>query len=281
MYVDFAAFERLEVYVRGEGHSTRTRRRLRNFYREESVQLRTFQRVALMLKQRQHKNLGPGADSQSVFLKLFKHIPRLDLEMLLPGAMLRMPGLQRAKLSGSLLTTVGYVVYKIASETTKLALGFKNPMFFWGPLSLVFGYGYRQYTGYYSARQSYSLMLTQSLYYQNLDNNAGVLYRLLNEAEEQELRETVLGYAFLWRHAGEEGWTARELDDRIEDYLHERAGLDVDFEIADALEKLERFGVVQRQGDRYRAVPLGRALELLDAAWDNVFTYHRPAEAQG
>ena len=37
--------------------------------------------------------------------------------------------------------------------------------------------------------RQYQLNLTQSLYYQNIDNNAGALFRLLNEAEEQEFRE--------------------------------------------------------------------------------------------
>ena len=38
-------------------------------------------------------------------------------------------------------------------------------------------------------RDKYRLCLTRNLYYQNLDNNAGVLFRILEEAEEQELRQ--------------------------------------------------------------------------------------------
>ena len=60
---------------------------------------------------------------------------------------------------------------------------------------------------YQSTRQAYHLMLTQSLYYQNLDNNAGVLTRLLDEAEEQECREVLLGYYCLWKYGPEQGWT--------------------------------------------------------------------------
>ena len=64
------------------------------------------------------------------------------------------------------------------------------------------GYGYKQYAGYQITKQTYSKMLTESLYYQNLDNNAGVFHRLLDAAEEQECREAVLAYFFLWRFAG-------------------------------------------------------------------------------
>jgi hypothetical protein len=112
------------------------------------------------------------------------------------------------------------------------------------------------------------LQLTQSLYYQNLDNNAGVLYRILDEAEEQETREALLAYFYLWRYAGAAGWTAGELDDFIELDLERALGTAVDFEIEDALGKLLRAGVVVRDGDRYAALPVEAALEKLDDTWD-------------
>ena len=49
----------------------------------------------------------------------------------------------------------------------------------WGPFVLLAGYGYKQYYSYQVTKQTYSKMLTESLYYQTLDNNAGVLTRLL------------------------------------------------------------------------------------------------------
>jgi hypothetical protein len=277
MDVDFDVFERVEVFVRGDITGSRTRRRWRNWYRLESVSVPVFQRLVLIMKQRPHKRLGPNPDTDNVFIKVFKDIPKLDLEMLLPGSQVVMPWTQRLKLGGSLASAAGYVGYKI--EFSKLVTGVLtgNVFSFWGPVSLVLGYGYRQYAGYQTVRQSYSLMLTRSLYYQNLDNNAGVLYRLLNEAEDQELREAVLAYFFLWRSAGELGWTMPQLDDYVEQYLEERAGIKVDFEIGDAMAKLERLGLTQREGDRYRAVPVGPALEVLDRTWDNYFLYHNVA----
>src|SRR5205823_7687598 len=119
-----------------------------------------------------------------------------------------------------------------------------NPLAFWGPLALVGGYGYKQYYGYVTAKQAYSLQLTESLYYQNLDNNAGVINHLLDEAEEQECREALLGYYYLWRYAGERGWSPRSLDDYVEMDLERLANLKVDFEIDDALDKLEKLNIV-------------------------------------
>ena len=95
-----------------------------------------------------------------------------------------------------------------------------------------------------------------------------MLYRVLDEAEEQETREVLLAYFYLWRHAGPAGWTARELDDYVELDLERALGTAVDFEIEDALDKLTRAGVVVRTGERYVALPVEAALEKLDDTWD-------------
>ena len=83
-----------------------------------------------------------------------------------------------------------------------------------------------------------------------------------------------LAYYFLWRYAGEQGWLPAALDDYIELELERVAKLKVDFEIGDALDKLEKLRIVEKVGDRYRAQPLGKALEMLDYLWDNYFQYN-------
>src|SRR5207302_3823298 len=100
------------------------------------------------------------------------------------------------------------------------------------PVALVLGYGYKTWYSFQVSKQTYSLQLTQSLYYQNLDNNGGVMYRLLDDAEEQETRETLLAYFYLWRYADPRGWTSQELDEYIEIDLERRLEVGLDFEIA-------------------------------------------------
>jgi hypothetical protein len=282
MDVDFSVFERLEIFARGDGIGRRTRRHWLRRWQIEERQVPVYQRLVLVLKLRPHKRLGTDVDTEDVYLKLFKDIPKVDLEMLLPGARLKMPSFERGKLGASLMGTFGWIAYKIAQEVGQLATAIvqRNPLAFWGPLSLVLGYGYKQYSGFQTSKQSYSLMLTKSLYFQNLDNNAGVITRLLDEAEEQEGREAILAYFHLWRHAGERGWTTADLDEYVEHDLEGRTGLKVDFEIDDALAKLVRLELVEQIDDRYRAVPIERALERLDCAWDNYFKFNMAGEAK-
>jgi hypothetical protein len=252
MEVDFNVFDRLDVYVRGDAMSTRYRRLWRNFFRREAVQVPSYRRLVLIMKLRPHKRLGRDIDTSAVFLKIFQDIPKVDVEMLLLGGL-------------------AYILYNVVGQVFKaVALGAAALL---GPLAALLGYGYKQWYGYQVAKQTYSLQLTQSLYYQNLDSNAGVLHHLLDEAEEQECREAILAYYYLWRFAGERGWTPRNLDDYVELDLERLANVQVDFEIADALEKLEKLNIVERVEGRYRAYPIDKALEMLDWAWDNAFRY--------
>lgn len=276
MEVDFDAFDRLEVFACGDVMGRRYRRRMRNWWRLEEVEVPIYQRLILILRLKPRERLDPGVDTENVYLKLFKDIPKLDLEMLLPGTRLNMPIFQRLKLGGSLMSSIGFVFWKIVSEMEHLASAVmqRQPLVFWGPISLMVGYGYKQYQGFQTTKQSYSLMLTQSLYYQNLDNNSGVFTRLLDVAEEQECREAMLAYFFLCRRAGNEGWTCAQLDDAVEHYLEQKANIKVDFEIDDAMAKLERLGLVRKQAGYYTAIPLPQALERLDSIWDNYFKYN-------
>ena len=61
----------------------------------------------------------------------------------------------------------------------------------------------------------------------------------------------------------------------MEEDLERLMGIKVDFEIGDAVAKLERFGLVMRDGEKYAAVPIAVGLEKLDYAWDNFFKYNK------
>ena len=111
--------------------------------------------------------------------------------------------------------------------------------------------------------------LTQNLYFKNLDNNAGVFHRLVNDAEEEESKEAVLAYHFLLQ-AGQ-GMDKTSLDRSIEDWFETEWNCALDFEIDDALHKLVTLGLVESDGSSLTAVPLEDAIVRLDRRWDNYF----------
>lgn len=271
--VDFEVFDHLDVYVRGDILGKRYIRRWQRFFLLEELDVPIFQRLVIILRLREHPRLGRKVDTQTVYVKAFKEIPKMDLEMVLPGGQVCMTKFDKANIAFPTISGLAVTGWKVFTMIVTGAIG--NLLYVAMLASGTIGYGVKSFFGYLNTRAKYQLSLTQSLYYQNLDNNAGVLFRLVDEAEEQECREALLGYYFLWRHAGNEGWTAKQLDDAIEVYLERASGMKVDFEIGDALDKLKRLKLVEETGaDRIRAVSLTAALEALDYAWDNYFQYN-------
>jgi hypothetical protein len=287
-HVDLSMFAHLDVYVRGDVMARMHRRSWRKLGRKEEFHVPLYQRLVLIVKLRPHKRLDRDIDTSRVYLKIFKDIPKVDQDMLLPGARVRMTKLDKALIAYPLVAGVSIMLWQIGSQVLpnlgKMGMGALasgiGAAATWGVAAALGGYGYKSYHSYQVKKQDYSLKLTKSLYYKSLDNNTGVLMRLLDEAEEQECRETFLAYFCLWQYAPPEGWTAAQLDDYVELYLEGNADLKVDFEIGDALAKLERLQIVRKVGDAYHAQPLGKALERLDWTWDNYFKYNPASNEQ-
>ncbi len=276
LHVDFDLYERLEVYSRGDVVGSRTRRRFRNRYREEQVDVPIYQRLVVVFQLRQGNQLEQAADPNRVYLKLFKNIPKMDLDMLLPGTRVKITRFDQGKiilptLSGMVLALVK-IIKGIALLATATVAGMLS---FLGILAGTLGYGIKSFLGYLRTKDKYQLNLTRSLYFQNLDNNAGVLCRLLDEAEEQEFREAILAWFLLWHQAPSWGWTKQELDLAAERYLAKSFSLQVDFEIDDALAKLSRLGLSQCDSEgRWIAESPEDSFQRLDHAWDDIFCLH-------
>jgi Protein of unknown function (DUF3754) len=129
----------------------------------------------------------------------------------------------------------------------------------------------RQRLKYEAQTLRYQKQLADTVYFRNLANNAGVLDLLVGAGEEQDAKEAFLAYWAL-RRAGAPLPKA-EIDRAAEAFLRGRFTLEIDFEIQDALAKLERLGLVTRDGETYAAVAPADALARLDAAWDGLFNF--------
>ncbi len=255
--VNFQMFEQLAIYYRGDLSGTRFLRRLRSALRSEAVEVPIYQRLIVIFRLRSCPGVKRLLDTDDVYIKLFKDIPQLDLDMLLPGTQVKMSLVDRVRILLPTLSGLSIAVWKIVQGALLVAAaGFYTSLAFLGLIGGTLGYGVRSFFGYLNTKQKYQLNLTQSLYFQNLDNNCGALCRLVDEAEEQEAREAILAYYVLWRLAPEEGWSTAELDHRLERYLLRAAKRAVDFEIDDALAKLQRWSLIEPVADgRWRALP--------------------------
>ncbi len=283
-------FERLEVYVRGNCELPRPAvvggvrlPLLRDGTRSVPATIAGYRRMALIFRLRKRSLLTDPLDTRAIVLKLFKDIPQEDVETLLPGASVSIGLVEQAQIVVPTLSGIGLTLFKLLKGAALVAFaGIYGLLAFLGLVSGAVGYGVRSFYGYLRTREKHQLCLTRHLYFQNLDNNAGVIYHLLAEAEEQDFREAILAWWLLWR-GGMNDATAEQIDAAAERWLQQRFGLRADFEIDDALVKLRRLRIAHESSGRWRAVSIEEALAALDRAWDEQFNYqqrslmpHRP-----
>ncbi len=116
-------------------------------------------------------------------------------------------------------------------------------------------------------------MLTDSLYFKNIGNNSGVFPMLIDTSEEEELKETILAYAFLSQ--SKVPLTAEELDTQIENWFQTEFKIQLDFDVEDALYKLKNIGLGSEVNGKWTVLSLDQALVRVDELWDGIFDYHQ------
>jgi hypothetical protein len=278
---DFDLFEHLMIWVRGATLLTRPVRSIKTRFRKKYVRQEGFRRLIVMLKFKpgRDKDLGEYARSDVVYLRLFKDVPRVDMEMHLPeqGTKVKMRMVDKAQIASPVAMGLPTMAMKLLTGASLLTLSYPA---LGALLAAPISAGVNSFFGFKRAQQRHLHHMIRHLYYLTLANNASVVTRLVDSAEEEELKEAILAYFALWRGqaaASREPWDATRLDRAVERWLADRAGLTLDFEIGDALEKLLRLGLARRdEAGRLAAVSPGAALAALDARWDRYYNYDVP-----
>jgi hypothetical protein len=275
MRVNFGTLRRLEVYSRGSVIGRRSRRNWRNFFRYEMFDVPLHQRLVVVFRTFEGHKSAEQFDSRRIYLRMFKNVPQQDVDMMLPASGIQMSWIDHSRIVLPSMYAVAMTLWRVLRNVLLLTLVglFKT-------LALVFivlfaiGFGVKSmFTYTVNTRRRYLLNMAQSLYYQNLDNNAGVMYRLLEDGEQQEACETVLAYfvaAVVF--SGRSDITLAEISSQCEAILLEATGVSVTFDVDDALRDLVHLGILKMNQDHWAALPLQDAVKQLDATWDNWFS---------
>ena len=278
--VDFDVFENLHIYARGNDTEQWTKQNWLTLYRKQEIEVDIFRRLILAFRLKDHEGLGEKESPNVIYIKTFKNIPHSDLDVLLPGTTVKMTLLDRGKIIVPSLSSVALNIFK-AWRGVMLLTAFASvfALFSWlGLLIAAIVYVVKIFMGLNDTEDKYRLNLTQHLYFQNLDNNSGAMYRILSEAEDQDFREAAVAYFFLWQNEST-GLTDEELDSEAEKFLNETLKLSVDFEISDAVRKLEELKIAEKQSDgKWSVLPPEKALKVMDKTWDEIYQYNKPSK---
>lgn len=264
---NFDLFEHLRVYVRGQTPVTRVIRNLATRFRRKPVVLDGYERVAVMLKFKEGEDLGPYVRPEPLYLRLFKDVPRVDMEMHLPeqGTRVRMRLVDKAQIASPFMIGLPTLLLKVVF--TAIFSPFVVGGLLVGPITA----GVNSFFGFQRAKQRHLHHMIRHLYYLNLANNASVITRITSAAEEEDYKEALLSFYFLWRRSQSGGapYTVDELDCAVRAFLKEKLDMAREFEIDDALAKLAKLGLasIDPNDDRVTAPPIETAIERLRESW--------------
>jgi hypothetical protein len=234
---------------------------------EQKAKLKAkFEKRAQKQIQKSRQNLPEDLTDEHIFLKLFKNIPRTDLEMLFPNQNVRLKIVDKIKLG---LTGGGGTLFGIFKMTTTILT--LNPFAIIGAFVGFIGIIFRQIMNLFSQRTKYMMTLSRNLYFHNLDNNFGVMNFLIDMAEEEEGKEAILAYYFLLTQP-EKNYNQESLDREIEAYIQDKYKVAIDFEVEDGLRKLREEKILTEEPNGIlRVLSLKKASACLDKQWDNFF----------
>jgi Protein of unknown function (DUF3754) len=236
------------------------------------------------------RKLRPG----SVLIKYFRNIAGDDLNALFPNVRVVLSLADKLLLSGPALAGGLPILLKLASTITVLFLvvgfyfglsagvGEKETTGALAALSglvALGGFIMRQWLRYQRQSLKYQKELTENVYFRNVNNNAGIFDSMIGAAEDQECKEAFLAFYFLSVSASAS--KPAELEARIESWLALAFGVDIAFKVDAALAKLDRLGLLLRDGEELSVLPLEAALLKLDRVWGAFFSPQPAAAGAG
>jgi hypothetical protein len=292
LHVDLAAFEEILIFYRGATTITERRRDpLKAYIGWKEVKIPVFQRLFLLFKlkpfeervrevmqeqkidrndaERQVKRmramLPAAVNSDYVYLKLFKNLPRSDVEMIFPNTKVKFRLFDKIKFGVTAGGGLGMGVFGTAS---KIALLTTNPIAFAGALVGLGGVAARQASNFVAQRNRYMVVMAQNLYFHAMADNRGVVTLLADRAAEEDVKEEMLLYSVLAKAPANIA-DLGHLDQAIEQYLARTFNIAVDFDVGDALRRLKEDGIVSQLPDgTLQALPPHQAALRIDQLWD-------------
>jgi hypothetical protein len=290
--IDLDVYKEYGIFVRGQ--HTAKEKVSKFFFWKKEIEIEYYDRVMIYLnyhdadyyKEKKSRSNKMPIDPGAIVLKIFKRVPKNDLETIFPNAvpmmsttdklLLWVPGLVGgiSLLSAKVIPALIKMQSAVESGETIDLLNSKTSLN-QGliALGILGAYLFRQYNNFVNKKIKYSKMLSDSLYFKNLGNNSGAFYSLLNSSEEEVLKETILAYSFLNR--SEIPLSEEELDHQIESWFKEKHNTDLDFDVKDALQKLKNTGLGSETNGKWKVIPLDKALIKMDEIWDGVFEYNQ------
>jgi hypothetical protein len=199
----------------------------------------TRKKAEKKVRRARNQQMLEGVSEDTLHLKIFRRIPRSDLEILFPNAQIQFNLFDRLWLW---IGSGGSTIFAIVTAALKFVAAFAISIFFvFFTVAGAVGAIIRTVTSFFNTRTRYMAKLAKNLYFHNLASNQSVLSMMADDAEEEDIKEAVLTYALLLRY-GHRGLEEVKLE--AEKFLHDEFGVPCDFDIEDGCVHLRKLGLL-------------------------------------
>ena len=278
--VRFDEFKNMKLYRLGDSYRETEIKSLFGL-RKEIKNVRLFGNVLTVLEfkdeewfmaERKRKKNYLGKAGEGLHIRLFKDVPHLDMEVIFPNTSPSMRVLEKIKIGAPLVGGVVSLLMKYGPMLVGNSSGDTSLSIVGGLLTALGTYVMKTYLTYQKTREKFRGAVAKDMYFKGIANNESVLTYLIDMAEEQEVKEAICAYMFI-QESGVE-MNEEELDEMIEVWLKNISGHDIDFEVDDALAKLEKMKLLSVADDgKLSVVSVEKALITLDDYWDNLYDF--------
>ncbi|MDA0649252.1 MAG: DUF3754 domain-containing protein [archaeon] len=252
-------------------------------FRSQKVEVETFSQVIQVIEfhdkewfesdKKRMRHYPGDTDINGLHLRLFRTVPKLDLETIFPNTTPLMRNLDKIKIVAPLVGGIVGITMKFGPLLFGQEQAGTGIAVLGGILSALGSYVLKTYLAYQKTREKFQTQVSKDMYFKGQANNSAVLNVLVDLGEEQEVKEALLAYAFL-NYETDVQHNEESLDNRIEEWLLERFAVDIDFEVDDALAKLERIKLLSTdENGILSVVAIEDGLKILDAYWDDLYDF--------
>ncbi|XP_065865943.1 uncharacterized protein [Euphorbia lathyris] len=231
---------------------------LSNLFGKVTIQEPTFQSIIVVYRRASKKK----EMERNIYVKHFRNIPMADMEIALPEK--KNPGLTPMDWVKFIVSAVIGLVTVISSLSNPKA----DIRVICAILSSVVGYGVKTYFTFQDNLVSYQNLITKSVYDKQLDSGRGTLLHLCDDVIQQEVKEVIVSF-FVLLEQGKA--TRQELDRRCEELMRQEFTENCNFDVDDAVKKLEKLGIVTLDtAMNYKCVDLKHANDIIGTTTEEV-----------
>ncbi|OAY37110.1 uncharacterized protein LOC110626677 isoform X3 [Manihot esculenta] len=229
-----------------------------NLLSKTTIQEPTFERIIVVYRKTSTKT----KKDRGIYVKHFQKIPMADMEIVLPEK--KNPGLTPV----DWVWFLGSAIIGLVAVMSSLKMPMADLWVTFAVISTIIGYFAKIYIMYQQSLATYQKLITQLMYDKQLDSGRGTLLHLCDSVIQQEVKEVIISFFILMKQGKA---TRQDLDKRCEQLIKEVFDESCNFDVDDAVQKLERLGIITRDDlGQYSSVDMKRANEIIGTTTEEV-----------